>query len=111
MVKKGRGTLAKKLAKAEAKLQAAEDCVVATRIAGEQAIQRARMKSEKRIAEAQDERARRADKVARLQRTQHREDAASNGTHVSTPEEAALLVERRERAHEIQAESRILTPE
>lgn len=98
MAKDGRAKLAKRLARAQLKLRAADEGVAATRIEGEQAIQRARLKAEKELAKARRELARRVEKVNRLERELRGADAGDGA--VNTAEDAAGLIERLETSHE-----------
>lgn len=94
MAKDERSKLARKLAKAQLKLREADEGVAATRIEGEQAVQRARLKAEKELARARRELARRVEKVARLENELHGDDRDGRSNAVTTAGDAADVLER-----------------
>jgi len=79
-------------------LREADEGVAATRIEGEQAIQRARLKAEKELAKARRELARRVEKVTRLEHELQGDEKDGRSTAVSTAEEAADIIEHLEEA-------------
>jgi hypothetical protein len=102
MASDGRDKLERKLAKARLKLRAADESLAATRIEGEQAVQRARLKAEKDLARARRELAHRVEKVARLERELHPEAASSQDGTVPTADQTADVLERVEQSVETQ---------
>lgn len=108
MAKGGKDKLEQRLAKARLKLRAADEGVAATRMEGEQAVQRARLKAEKDLAKARRELARRVEKVARLERELHPEAPNSQDGTVVSADQAADIIERAEEP--IEAQHTLIVP-
>lgn len=82
-----------KHARAQHKLRQAEDELAATRIEGQQEIQRARLQAERKLAKKRREVARRAEKVARVERALAEAGMTIADSDTITPEDAAEIIE------------------